>query len=242
MFLNARVFFMCMADGKADKCAVKAVFNPLVSYKFPRLVDKYDSVMRGGSTVELAKKNVDFAFGMRSSFNCIDKLVSVASVANFFEATIHYLSFKHVKALSEHEQLRWKGSKSKILLIDGNNKSFDDKYSILCKRDYYAVSSCRSRSKIIDSVGVELPDLVVISDESSNINGYVALRAIRGSGFNTPVIIYGRASDFDSVKKFSAVNNFFYFLNMPFDHQLLEYVELALNGVKPKSIDDVFIP
>ena len=220
------------------------VFNLAVSIhicRFPRLRDKYKFIIRGGPTVDIATKNADFVFNSKIFLNSLDKVLSVSKVANFFEVTIHYLHSKYEKELTEHERLRLSGSKSKVFIADFAENSFDAAYSTLCKRDYYSISFCKHPSKLDELILNELPELLVVNDKSRTFEGTGILKYIRNKGFNNPAVVYGDLSYSEASKKYLQINNVLYFLHIPLENQLLEYVELALNDIKPKKYSSYYI-
>ncbi len=218
-------------------------FDPAVSYRFPRLSEWYDLAIRGDSSVEKAKAMANYIFNMRlSSSEPLDKLLSVDRVSSFFEATIHYLHPRHENKLTEHEKSRLNGNKSKIFIADFAENSFDAVYSVLSGRNYYSVGYCRSASRLVESIHNELPDLFVVNDKSRNFDDRGILKCIRDAGFDTPAVVYGDLNYNEASKKYIRISNLLYFLHVPLEHQLLEYVELALNCIKPKKYNSFFIP
>ncbi|MBI4141862.1 response regulator [Candidatus Woesearchaeota archaeon] len=213
--------------------------------KFPRLSDKYSSLMRSGDTGDDAKMNAELALAYKGVFSPLDQFFIVAKHesrgVHFFEATLFYLHNRFKGELTELEHRRLNGQFSKLLFVDDNGM-LERCVNAVTGVGLYVVRGCTDLSEVVDILSEDSPDLLVLRHELKNTTGFDVLKSIRQSGIEQKTVVYGRTSETSVVEKYFKMDDVWYYLYIPHDHQLRDNVEKSLNGIKARTFKDFYVP
>lgn len=212
--------------------------------KFPRFSDKYVSLTRSGNTEDDARKNAELALAYKSIFSPLDQFFVVSKHESrgvpFFEATVFYLHQCFKDRLTELESRRLNGIVSKLLIVDDTDM-LDKTVYVVKAVGIYDIHTCTDLANVVNAVVQESPDLLVLSHELKNSVGFDVLKRVRQDGIEQKTIVRGHTSDNEVYEKYSKYDDVWYYLHMPHDHQLRDWVEKALNGIKGRTLKDFYV-
>ncbi|MBI4140731.1 response regulator [Candidatus Woesearchaeota archaeon] len=213
--------------------------------KFPRLFDKYVSLMRGGDSEADARKNAETALAYKGVFSPLDTVFIVTKHESrgvpFFEATLFYLHNRFKDQLTEIEHRRLNGQFSKLLFVDDNGM-LERSVNAVIGVGIYAVQACSELSEVVDDITYDSPDLLVLRHDLKSTTGFDVLKSIRQNGIEQKTIVYSRTNEQLVVEKYLKMDDVWYYLYIPHDHQLRDAVEKSLNGIKGKTFKDFYVP